>query len=166
MFIHYFFIGVIVLLYLWTGCIIRNYEVEEKSKGISKLLNRIISISPLIGVIIFSLLFSLVLNTRLLERIAHSMLVFGLWMMATKYYVNILSHFKKMKLVIISGVGMILTIAFAILYTPLDRYVSLVYTVNQKLSVLISCIVLLIYYLPAFFSKKDNAEVKESVLSN
>lgn len=82
-----------------------------------KIYSLIIDLSPLIGIIVFSILFACVLKGRLLERVTHAILVFGIWMCATKFYCYILAHFKKKWVLISCIIGMLYSIGLSDLHT-------------------------------------------------
>lgn len=60
------------------GFMLKEYPYEERTKKATKPLSLIIDLSPLIGIIVFSILFACVLKGRLLERVTHAILVFGI----------------------------------------------------------------------------------------
>ena len=72
-----------------------KYSPEERTVKITKPLSVIINLSPLIGIVIFAVLFAFVLKGRLAKRATHAFLVFAIWIYATKFYQYILTYYKK-----------------------------------------------------------------------
>ncbi len=146
-----------LIIYFWiVNLFSAKVEMAQKSKKVSNILDKIIKFSPILGVIVFSILFTFIFNTRLPERISHSMFVFSLWMYATKFYSNIISYFKKFKILVMSIFGMLLSAIVAILYTPLDRYVDLMYIHIGQWSILIGILIFVNYYITGLFIRKIN----------
>ena len=121
------------------GFMLKKYPDEERTKKATKPLSLIIDLSPLIGIIVFSILFACVLKGRLLERVTHAILVFGIWMYAVKFYCYILAHFKKKWVLISCIIGMLYSIGLAASLTPLDRYIEILYSFTDWYSILLSC---------------------------
>lgn len=91
-------IMLIFILVVYFGTIslkLKKYNSEKRTDKVTKLLSIIIKISPIVGIVIFSILFTFILKGRFLERVTHSILVFAIWMYATKFYQYILSYYKK-----------------------------------------------------------------------
>lgn len=149
-----YIIFLLVIYFIVVNIISKEVEVAEKSKKVAKVVNRIIAFSPIVGVLVFTILFAFVLKSRLAERISHSILVFGLWMYATKFYVNIISYFKSVKVLIMSALGMCISVALAIVYTPLDRYTDLIFVQIGQWSIVMGGIILLIYYVVVLLTKE------------
>lgn len=128
-----------------------NEEVADDRKAVMKtkitrIMLDILNVSPLIGLVVFTLLFTFVLRSRLEERILHSATTFFLWMFATLYYIMILANFKKVGKMIAAGAAMIGTVAAAITVTPLDRYVNLIFARTHIGAYIIACVLLLAFY--------------------
>lgn len=83
---------------------------------ITKPLSVIINLSPLIGIVIFAVLFSFVLKGRFAERATHAFLVFAIWIYATKFYQYILAYYKKKEILAGSLIGMGLSIISAAVF--------------------------------------------------
>lgn len=128
------------------GFMLKKYPDEERTKKATGPLSLLIDLSPLIGVIVFSILFACVLKGRLLERVTHAVLVFGIWMCATKFYCYILAHFKKKRVLISCIIGMLYSIGLAVFLTPLDRYVEVLYSFTGWYSILLGCGLLAVFY--------------------
>lgn len=85
---------------------LREYRAEERTLKATKPLSKIISLSPLAGIVIFAVLFAFVLKGRFAERATHAFLVFALWLYAPRFYQYILSYYKKKAIIAASVTGM------------------------------------------------------------
>ncbi len=141
-----FLIALLAINFFIIGFMLKKYPDEERTKKATKPLSLIIDLSPLIGIIVFSILFACVLKGRLLERVTHAILVFGIWMCATKFYCYILAHFKKKWVLISCIIGMLYSIGLAVFLTPLDRYVEVLYSFTDWYSILLGCGLLIVFY--------------------
>ncbi len=139
-------ITLLAIGYFIIDFMLKKYPDEERTKKATKLLSLIIDVSPLIGIIVFSILFACVLKGRLLERVTHAILVFGIWMCATKFYCYILAHFKKKWVLISCIMGMLYSIGLAVSLTPLDRYVEVLYSFTNWYSILLGCGLMIVFY--------------------
>lgn len=124
---------------------------EDRSQKAVKPLSNIISFSPLLGLAVFAVLFAFVLKGRLMERAAHALMVFVLWMYAARFYQYILSHYKNRAILAASAAGMLLSAALAVLLTPLDRYAVLIYSLTGWYSLFIGCALLAVFYIIEIF---------------
>lgn len=93
-----------------------KYSPEERTVKITKPLSVIINLSPLIGIVIFAVLFAFVLKGRLAKRATHAFLVFAIWIYATKFYQYILAYYKKKEILAGSLIGMGLSIISAAVF--------------------------------------------------
>lgn len=121
--------------------------IQEKKIKITRIMLNIVNAAPIIGIIVFTILFKFFLTDRLEERILHSMTTFLLWMFASLFYIIILSRFGKAKKMIVPAMGMLAFLVMAIVVTPLDRYVNLVYVRSHLGSYLVVGIMLIIFYV-------------------
>ncbi len=149
-------ISILVVYFLVISLKLKEYGSENKTNKITKPLSIIIKISPIVGILIFTVLFTFVLKGRFLERVTHAILVFALWMYATQFYQYILSYYKKKEIFIGSIIGMILSIILAIILTPLEQYVSIIYSYMNWTSIFISAILYIVFYTIAFVIRKKN----------
>ena len=127
--------------------LLRKYCPEKRTVRITRPLSITINLSPLIGIVIFTILFAFVLKGRFAERATHAFLVFAIWMYATRFYQYILAHYKKKTILVSSILGMISSIVLAVLLTPLDRYVNLIYSYINWYSVFLGCGLYIVFYL-------------------
>ena len=95
-------------------------EPAQKTKRITNGISKLLLFSPLIATVVFTILFCTVLRGRLVERSSHALVVFCLWLYGTSFYVSILRYFKNKLLLFTSLAGMMISIVFAIILTPLD----------------------------------------------
>ena len=134
---------------------LRKYCPEERTAKITKPLSIIINLSPLIGIVIFTFLFTFVLKGRFAERGTHALLVFAIWIYATRFYQYILSNYKKKEILVGSIIGMIFSIILAVLLTPLDRYVSLIYSYMNWCSIFLGCGLYVVFYTVTIIATKS-----------
>ena len=148
------------------GFMLRNCPIAERTIKATKPLSIMIDLSPLIGIIVFSILFTCVLNGRLPERISHAITVFGLWMCATKFYCYILAHFKTRWALISCLMGMLYSIGLAIFLSRLDRYVATLYSFADWYSLLLGCGLLLVYYSVTIISVINHGRQKGKAIND
>ncbi len=139
-------IVLLIVGFFAVGFISRKSPDEEKTRKATKPLSLIINLSPLVGIVVFAILFSCVLKGQLMERVAHAISVFVIWMCATQYYCYLLAHFKNKWILVSCIIGMIYSIGVAIFLTPLDRYISAVYSFAKEYSLLLGCGILVVFY--------------------
>lgn len=156
-------IGIFICLLLAVYfCVIslraNKYRPEERTVKITKPLSVIINLSPLIGIVIFAVLFAFVLKGRLAKRATHAFLVFAIWIYATKFYQYILAYYKKKEILAGSLIGMGLSIISAAVFTPLDRYVSLIYADTDWCSVFLGAGLYIVFYAAVFAAYKKAKE--------
>lgn len=135
---------------------LRKYSPEERTAKITKSLSIIINLSPLIGIVVFTILFTFVLKGRFAERVTHAFLVFAIWIYATRFYQYILTHYKKKDIFAGSIVGMIFSIILAVFFTPLNRYVSLIYSCINWYSIFLGCVLYIVFYAGTFMVTKKS----------
>ena len=142
-------LGIVVLLTAWfiaTGRIAARCEVSERSKRFSKAFHILLLAMPLAAVAVFAVLFAFVLHGRFVERLAHAMVVFALWLYAARFYWLLTSFFRHRMVVALSIPGLILSVALAALLTPLDRYVDLLHSFAGTASLSIGPVMLAVFY--------------------
>lgn len=122
-------------------------EIKMKKNKITKIMLGILSIAPVIGAIVFTILFNFVLTDRLEERIPHSATVILLWMFASLFYIIVITNFKKKSRLIPAVLGMISFVSVAIVMTPLDRYVKLMLHTSQIISYILPVLMFVIFYV-------------------
>ena len=131
-------IMLIFILVVYFGTIslkLKKYNSEKRTDKVTKPLSIIIKISPIVGV-------------------THSILVFAIWMYATKFYQYILSYYKKKDILISSIIGMFFSVVLAIILTPLERYVNMIYSYINWASIFLGLILYIIFYIVTYKTKK------------
>ena len=77
-----------------------------------------------------------------------------IWMYATKFYQYILSYYKKKEILISSIIGMLFSVVLAIILTPLDRYVNMIYSYINWASIFLGLILYITFYIVTYNTKK------------
>lgn len=132
----------------------RESPITERSKKVTAHLDRYLLFVPMLAVAVFALLFMTVLQGRLAERSSHALLILGLWVQATSLYVELLKHFKNKAILAACAVGSAFCVALAILLTPLERYISLLYSHLYGFAFLLGPCVLAFFYAGDWIAKK------------
>lgn len=125
----------------------KQIEPAYKTEKITNAINNILLVSPIIVIIVFSVLFSTVLKGRLIERSSHALIVFMLWVYGTEFYVNILKFFKNKILLFTCLIGMITSIVSAIILTPLERYCTLMFNSIHQITYLLGGFMIILWYV-------------------
>lgn len=149
------FIFILVVYFGTISLKLKKYNSEKRTDKITKPLSIIIKISPIVGIVIFSILFIFILKGKFLERVTHSILVFAIWMYATKFYQYILSYYKKKDILISSIIGMLFSVVLAIILTPLDRYVNMIYSYINWTSIFLGLILYITFYIVTYDVQKN-----------
>ena len=149
------FIFILVVYFGTISLKLKKYNSEKRTDKITKPLSIIIKISPIVGIVIFSILFTFILKGKFLERVTHSILVFAIWMYATKFYQYILSYYKKKDILISSIIGMFFSVVLAIILTPLERYVNMIYSYINWASIFLGLILYITFYIVTYDVQKN-----------
>lgn len=149
------FIFILVVYFGTISLKLKKYNSEKRTDKITKPLSIIIKISPIVGIVIFSILFTFILKGKFLERVTHSILVFAIWMYATKFYQYILSYYKKKDILISSIIGMLFSVVLAIILTPLDWYVNMIYSYINWASIFLGLILYITFYIVTYDVQKN-----------
>ncbi len=120
-------------------------EPSQKTIKITNGISKLLLFSPLIAAVVFTILFCTVLTGRLVERSSHAMIVFCLWLYGTSFYVNILRYFKSKLLLFTSLAGTMVSVAFAIILTPIDGAFSLMFETFHELTYLFGGIMITLW---------------------
>ena len=133
-------------------------SIPERVQRFSKGLNRLLLIVPLLAVAVFAVLFLFVLKGRIYERACHAMLVLALWLYAARYWWFVIAYYKYMSGRALYRIIPIIVVlaAIAIDLTPLDRYAESVHSCLGAASILPGIILLLFFYVAAFFTTCAN----------
>ena len=146
-------LGIVVLLTAWfvaASWKAARCEVPERSRRFSKAFHMLLLAMPLAAAAVFAVLFAFVLHGRFIERLAHAMAVFALWLYAARFYWLAASFFRHRTVVALSIPGFMLSAALAALLTPLDRYVELLHAFAGTASLAIGPVMLAVFYACAF----------------
>ena len=120
-------------------------EPSQKTIKITNGICKLLLFSPLIATVVFTILFCTVLKGRLVERSSHALVVFCLWLYGTSFYVSILRYFKNKLLLFTSLAGMMISIVFAIILTPLDGTFSRMFGTFHELTYLFGGIMITLW---------------------
>ena len=120
-------------------------EPSQKTIKITNGICKLLLLSPLIATVVFTILFCTVLKGRLVERSSHALVVFCLWLYGTSFYFSILRYFKNKLLLFASLAGMMISIAFAIILTPLDGTFSRMFGTFHELTYLFGGIMITLW---------------------
>ena len=131
-------------------------EPSQKTIKVTNGISKLLLFSPLIAATVFAILFCTVLKGRLVERSSHALLVFCLWLYGTSFYVNILRYFKNRLLLFVNLAGMMVSVAFAIILTPLDGAFSLMFALFHELTYLFGGIMIVLWFLAMLKNRVDN----------
>ena len=121
-------------------------EMNEKTRKFVSVMNKILGVAPIIAAAVFTILFMFVLKDRTEERILHSVTTFLLWMFATTFYIMIVAFYKNKKKMLFSVIGMCISVALAVVVTPLDRYVKMCF-IRRHFAAYIAVAVLAAVYI-------------------
>ena len=132
-------------------------EPSQKTIKITNGICKLLLFSPLIATVVFTILFCTVLKGRLVERSSHALVVFCLWLYVTSFYVIILIYFKNKLLLFTSLAGMMISIAFAIILTPLDGAFSLMFGTFHELTYLFGGIMITLWIFTVLKYWRTNA---------
>lgn len=132
--------------------------VPDRVKKVATGMNRLLLVVPLLAVPVFAVLFLFVLKGRLYERISHAALVLALWLYAARYWWFLIAYYKYMSVKAARGAILIIVVlaAIAIDLTPLDRYAESVHSCLGAASILPGIVLLLFFYVAAFFTTCAN----------
>jgi hypothetical protein len=149
-----FLLIALYMLFVYVGVKVLAFEVGERSRKASKILDVILLIAPLIASLVFTILFVFVLEGRFYQRLSHAILVFALWLCAARFYWYLISFFKEKKILVLSLIGMIGCVVAAIVLTPLDRYVDLLHSFTRAASISVGDSFVITFYVLSFIQAK------------
>ena len=166
-------IGGIALLTLLAGGFLLFSSVmtcrlvaPDRVKRVATGMNRLLLVVPLLAVPVFAVLFLFVLEGRLYERVCHAMLVLALWLYAARYWWFMIAYYKYMSVMAARGTIFIIVFlaAIAIGMTPLDKYAETVHSRLGAAAILPGIVLLLVFYVAAFFTTCANKNKLHSEL--
>ena len=132
--------------------------VPDRVKKVATGMNRLLLVVPLLAVPVFAALFLFVLEGRLYERVCHAMLVLALWLYAARYWWFLIAYYKYISARTLHGIILFIVFlaAMAIDMTPLDRYAETVHSALGATAILPGIVLLLFFYIAAFFTTCAN----------
>jgi|GEM_PF-2520836 len=135
---------------------LKNKEIyiEERTKEVTALLSKFLMVAPIIGVVVFSILLTTVLQGRFAERSSHALIVFALWVYATSFYVEILKYYKNKSILMTSAVGCAISTILAIILTPLDRYCTIMYSYLHGYTFILGFCLIAFFYIGYLIKRK------------
>ena len=158
-------IGGIALLTLLAGGVLLfssimtcRLVVPDRVKKVATGMNRLLLVVPLLAVPVFAVLFLFVLKGRIYERACHATLVLALWLYAARYWWFLIAYYKYLSARTAYNAIFIIVVlaAIAIGLTPLDRYAESVHSCLGAASILPGIVLLLFFYVAAFFTTCAN----------
>ncbi|MGE7949017.1 hypothetical protein [Lysinibacillus sp. NPDC093688] len=111
-----------------------------------KRMDMLIVFAPFISLVVFSILFLTVLTGQLADRISHALLVFSLWIFFTYFIKTLFGYWKNKNILLVSLVGITLTLYFIFQLTPLDNYTNLVFLKIGNFSFIVGLILIILFY--------------------
>lgn len=150
-----FIMIVLYMLFVYVGVKALSLEIGERSRKVSGILDVILLIAPLIGALVFTLLFIFVFEGRFYQRLSHAILIFALWLCAARFCWYLISFIKHKRILVFSVIGMLGCAAAAVVLTPLDRYVDLLYSFTRAASISVGDSFMITFYVIAFIYAKN-----------
>ncbi|MFJ6210326.1 hypothetical protein [Lysinibacillus sp. NPDC092081] len=111
-----------------------------------KRMEMLIMIAPFISLIVFSILFLTVLKGQLADRISHALIVFSLWIFFTYFIKTLFGYWKNKNILLVSLVGIPLTLYFIFQLTPLDNYTKIVFLKIGNVSFIVGLVLIILFY--------------------
>ncbi|MEY9980539.1 hypothetical protein [Lysinibacillus sp. RC79] len=111
-----------------------------------KRMDMLIVIAPFISLVVFSILFLTVLKGQLADRISHALIVFSLWIFFTYFIKTLFGYWKNKNILLVSIVGIPLTLYFIIQLTPLDNYTKIVFLKIGNFSFIVGLVLIVLFY--------------------
>ena len=139
--------------------------VPDRVKRVATGMNLLLLFLPVLAAAVFAVLFLFLLKGRFYERLCHATLVLALWLYAARYWWFLIAYYKYMSVKAARGAILIIVVlaAAAIGMTPLDKY-STVHSALGAASILPGIILLLFFYVAAFFTTCANKNKLHSEL--
>lgn len=111
-----------------------------------KRMDMLIMIAPFISLVVFSILFLTVLKGQLADRISHALIVFSLWIYFTYFIKTLFAYWKNKNILLVSLVGIPLTLYFIFQLTPLDNYTKIVFLKIGNVSFIVGLGLIILFY--------------------
>ena len=136
-----------------------QFIVPDRIKRAATGMNRLLLLIPVLAALVFAVLFLFVLKGRFYERLCHATLVLSLWLYAARYCWFLLAYHKCFTLLSSVEIHLFFIIGLsgaAMALTPLDSYSETIYPVLGSASILPGAVLLLVFYIAAFFTTCAN----------
>jgi len=119
-----------------------------------KRMDMLIVIAPFISLVVFSILFFTVLKGQLADRISHALIVFSLWIFFTYFIKTLFGYWKNKNILLVSLVGIPLTLYYIFQLTPLDNYTKLVFLKIGNVSFIVGLVLIVLFYWDYLHKRK------------
>lgn len=136
----------IACLFLYLQRASLSLVADSKLQLPIKRMDLLIVLAPFVSVVVFSILFLTVLKGQLADRISHALIVFSLWIFFTYFIKTLFGYWKNKNILLVSIVGIPLTLYFIIQLTPLDNYTQIVYLKIGNFSFIIGLVLIVLFY--------------------
>ncbi|KOP69783.1 hypothetical protein AMS59_23040 [Lysinibacillus sp. FJAT-14745] len=142
------YLGLIMIacLFLYLQRASLSLVADSKLQLPIKRMDLLIVLAPFVSVVVFSILFLTVLKGQLADRISHALIVFSLWIFFTYFIKTLFGYWKNKNILLVSIVGIPLTLYFIIQLTPLDNYTQIVYLKIGNFSFIIGLVLIVLFY--------------------
>ena len=151
-------IGIIIFLVSICYIIIcfktRGIQPAKRSEKVVGIIRKILHIAPIIGIGVFAVLFKIVFRNQIIERSSHALIVFGLWVLLTSMYMMIISFFTNRNVLMAAIIDAVITLVLIVILTPLDRYISVLYSKIHQFTYLIGLLLIIIFYSGLHLQKR------------
>ncbi|MFJ8090703.1 hypothetical protein ACIQ7N_21225 [Lysinibacillus sp. NPDC095746] len=142
------YLGLIMIacLFLYLHRISFSLVPDSKLQLPIKRMDKLIVFAPFVTVVVFPILFLTVLKGQLADRISHALIVFSLWIFFTYFIKTLFGYWKNKNIVLVSLVGIPLTLYFIFQLTPLDNYTQLVFLKIGNVSFIVGLVLIVLFY--------------------
>jgi len=142
------YVGLIMIacLFLYLQRASFSLVADSKLRLPIKRMDMLIVFAPFISLVVFSILFLTVLTGQLADRISHALIVFSLWIFFTYFIKTLFGYWKNKNILLVSLVGIPLTLYFIFQLTPLDNFTKLVFLKIGNFSFIVGLILIILFY--------------------
>ncbi|MCY9549324.1 hypothetical protein [Lysinibacillus xylanilyticus] len=142
------YLGLIIIacLFFYSQRASLSLVADSKLQLPIKRMEMLIVFAPFVSVVVFSILFLTVLKGQLADRISHALIVFSLWIFFTYFIKTLFGYWKNKNILLVTFVGILLTLYFIIQLTPLDNYTKLVFLKIGNFSFIIGIVLIILFY--------------------
>jgi len=142
------YLGLIMIacLFLYLQKASFSLVADSKLRLPIKRMDMLIVFAPFISLVVFSILFLTVLKGQLGDRVSHALIVFSLWIFITYFIKTLFAYWKNKNILLVSLVGIPLTLYFIFQLTPLDNYTKLVFLKIGNFSFIVGLLLIILFY--------------------